>query len=310
MDAVKKEWITFPSSNGSDTVTGYFYKGTAEPRAVIQLSHGMCEYLAFYDEAAEFLVKRGFAVCGNDHLGHGATSGDTRQNGFFAERDGARYVLQDLAAMNALARQRYPEVPGVLLGHSMGSFFARAYAAEYGETLAGLILSGTGGPNPLAGVGRTLAAALTKLHGPRYVSEKLDRLVFGGYNRRIPYPRTQYDWISRDADFIDRYRVDQKCTFRFSVSAFHELFTVVQQVNTEEWARRVPKALPVYFYAGTEDPVGDYGRGVRASYELLRKTGHRDLALRLYRGGRHDMLHERNSEEVRMELLMWLGDRF
>ena len=144
----------------------------------------------------------------------------------------------------------------------------------------------------------------------RYVSEKLDRLVFGGYNRRIPYPRTQYDWISRDADFIDRYRVDQKCTFRFSVSAFHELFTVVQQVNTEEWARRVPKALPVYFYAGTEDPVGDYGRGVRASYELLRKTGHRDLTLRLYRGGRHDMLHERNSEEVRMELLMWLGDRF
>ena len=255
-------------------------------------------------------MRQGFAVCGNDHLGHGATSGESRQDGFFAERDGAQYVLQDLAQMNALARERYPDLPIVLLGHSMGSFFARAYAAQYGETLAGLVLSGTRGANPLAEVARVLAATLTKLHGPRYVSEKLDRMVFGSYNRRIPYPRTQYDWISRDEAFIDRYRADKKCTFRFSVSAFYELFTLVQRVNTLEWAKRVPEKLPIYFYAGDEDPVGDYGRGVRSSYELLRKTGHSDLTLRLYRGGRHDMLHERNSEEVRMELLTWLVERF
>lgn len=310
MDTVKKEWVTFPSSNGSDTVTGYFYGSLVEPRAVVQISHGMCEYLALYDDVAAFLVKRGFAVCGNDHLGHGATSGDTRQNGFFAEKDGAKYVLQDLATMNRLAQQRYPNVPVVLLGHSMGSFFARAYAAQYGETIAGLVLSGTSGPNPLAGVGRTLAKTLMKLYGPRYISKKLNHLVFGGYTRRIPYPRTPHDWISRDVDFIDRYRMDPKCTFYFSVSAFYELFTVLRQVNTEKWAGEVPLALPIYLYSGTEDPVGDYGRGVRISYELLRETGHRDLTLRLYRGGRHDMLHERNQEEVRMELLTWLTDRF
>ena len=160
MPEVKKNAISFKSSNGTDIVAGYYYTCPGmEPRCILQISHGMCEYIGRYDDFAGYMAQKGYVVCGNDHLGHGATSsGPNGTDGYFAEKDGRKFVLQDLHEMNRLAREAYPGRPVILLGHSMGSFFARLYAATYPETISGLVLSGTGGPNPLAGVGLALTS--------------------------------------------------------------------------------------------------------------------------------------------------------
>ena len=307
MPEVKKNAISFKSSNGTDTVAGYYYTCPGmEPRCILQISHGMCEYIGRYDDFAGYMAQKGYVVCGNDHLGHGATSsGPNGTDGYFAEKDGRKFVLQDLHEMNRLAREAYPGLPVILLGHSMGSFFARMYAVLYPETLHALVLSGTGGPNPLAGVGLALTEAIGRVKGRKHRSKFLNNMAFGQYLKRVDSPDTPYDWISRDKEVVARYAQDAKCTFIFTASAFHELMAILRAVNRPQWAQKVDKRLPVALFAGDADPVGDYGRGVESVYRALKDAGVKDVFLKLYPGARHEILNETNRAEVYADILAW-----
>lgn len=297
----------FKSSNGTDIVAGYYYTCPGmEPRCILQISHGMCEYIGRYDDFAGYMAQKGYVVCGNDHLGHGATSsGPNGTDGYFAEKDGRKFVLQDLHEMNRLAREAYPGLPVILLGHSMGSFFARMYAVLYPETLHALVLSGTGGPNPLAGVGLALTEAIGRVKGRKHRSKFLNNMAFGQYLKRVDSPDTPYDWISRDKEVVARYAQDAKCTFIFTASAFHELMAILRAVNRPQWAQKVDKRLPVALFAGDADPVGDYGRGVESVYRALKDAGVKDVFLKLYPGARHEILNETNRAEVYADILAW-----
>lgn len=307
MSEIQKSVIKFDSSNGKDQVVGYYYECPGvTPKCILQISHGMCEYIGRYDDFAGFMARNGYLVCGNDHLGHGATSdGENGMNGYFAEKDGRSYVLQDLHRMNSLICKQFSGLPVILLGHSMGSFFARLYAALYPETIDGLILSGTGGPNPMGKIGMALTSLLAKIKGPRYRSQFINNLAFGQYLKRIEAPRTPYDWITRDTDIVDAYAKDDKCTFVFTVSAFHELMSTLDAVSTAKWAQKVDKQLPVFLVSGDMDPVGDYGKGVRVVYDLLKEAGVKDLTIKLYPGARHEVLNETNRGEVYDDILHW-----
>lgn len=306
MSDLKTESISFKSSNGQDTIVGYFYTMPGvSPKAILQISHGMCEYIGRYREFAEFMAQHGFVVCGNDHLGHGKTSADGGTDGYFGPKDGRYDVLRDLHTMNLLARKRYPDLPLILLGHSMGSFFARWFAAEYSEGMDALIISGTGGPNPLVNVGIRLSSWISSVKGPSFTSKIVNQLAFGAYLKKIPKPRTPYDWISRDEKIVDDYNADPKCTFLFTVSAFHELFCTLKQVSSLQWAQKVRRDLPVWLFSGDMDPVGDYGKGVKKVAQMLRQAGVKDVRLTLYPGGRHEMLNEINRRQVYQDLLAW-----
>lgn len=311
MSACKKDVIKFDSANGKDEVVGYYYTCEGvKPKAVLQISHGMCEFIGRYDAFAAFMAENGYVVCGNDHLGHGATSdGANGVDGYFAEEDGRKYVLQDLHRMNSLASKAFPGLPIILLGHSMGSFFARLYAVTYPESLQGLILTGTGGPNPLGGVGIQLTKLLGKLKGKQYRSPLVQKLAFGAYLKKISAPATPYDWISSDTAIVDAYQKNPKCTFVFTVSAFHELMQLLKTVNEPQWAQRIPQNLPVYIFSGDMDPVGDYGEGVKLVHRMLQDAGVTDLSLRLYENGRHEMLNETNRAEVYKDVLSWCDSR-
>lgn len=307
MSEVQKSVIRFESSHRGDTVAGYYYTvPDVAPRAILQISHGMCEYIERYDDFAGYMARNGYVVCGNDHLGHGATSGGPNgTDGFFAEENGCEYVLRDLNEMNRLAREAYPGVPLVLLGHSMGSFFARGYAVRYPDTLDALVLSGTGGPNPMAGLGVVLTEWIGKLKGKKHRSQFLNNMAFGRYLKRVETPATPYDWISRDAQIVAKYAADAKCTFVFTASAFHDLMTILRAVSSPKWAAGVAKNLPVALFAGDMDPVGDYGKGVEAVYRMLWDAGVEDVSMKLYPGARHEILNETNRAEVYADILQW-----
>lgn len=304
------EMIRYPSSDGRHTVAGYLYTMSgAVPRGVIQLSHGMCEYIGRYRALAEAFAKSGFVVAGNDHLGHGDTAAP-EEYGWFADRNGREYVLKDLKAMNDQLHARYPGLPLVLYGHSMGSFFARWYAEVYPDSISGLVLSGTGGPRALNRAGMVLSGAIAGLRGPRYVSPLMVKLSFGSYNDRIENPVSPQAWLSRDDAAVRSYDADPKCGFEFTANNYHEMLKVLTHVSTKKWAGALPKKLPILLIAGGSDPVGDYGAGVRAVYGLLGDAGIEDLTCQIYEVARHELHNETNRQEVLDYVLAWLDFRW
>ena len=304
MGGYTKETIHFRSSDGKTPVAAFFYSPAGTPKAIIQLCHGMVEYVSRYEPMIDVLCGAGYAVCGNDHLGHGHT-GKKEDWGFFAEKNGADYVLGDLHLMNILGRNEWPGLPLILLGHSMGSFFARWFAEKYPDALDALVISGTGGPGPVIGAGRAMAEALTAVKGPRYVSDFMAKAAMGGYTKGMEDPRSKSVWLSRDPAVWAAYDADPMCTFPFTVSAFRDMLTVLGHVNSPAWFRSLRKDLPVYLYAGAMDPVGNYGKGVTKVYEELVRAGMQNVTIKLYPEGRHEMHNELNREEVFADLIEW-----
>lgn len=297
--------FTLPSTVPGRTLHGFRCVPEGQVRAVLQLSHGMVEYIDRYRPLAEYLADRGILVTGHDHLGHGASIRTKEDYGYFAEPDGNRAVLADLHAVTVLTKELYPNLPYFLLGHSMGSFVARDFLAKYGYKLQGALISGTSGGNSLAGLGIAVAKALIFLTGGKRPSRLLTAMAFGSYNKRFE-KRTRYDWLSRDEAVVDAYIADAYCNFMFTARGYLDLFTVLRRVSQPEWAGCVPKELPVLLFAGEEDPVGDYGQGVKAVYDRLQRAGLRRVELKLYPGGRHEMLNEINRQEVYADVRAFL----
>lgn len=307
MSAFCKEEIFYPSADRKNRIAAYIYTpASGDIRAVIQLSHGMCEYICRYEPAIEALTNAGFAVCGNDHLGHGH-SVPAADYGFIAEKDGYRYVLQDLYHMNQLAHERFPDKKLFLLGHSMGSFYARRFAQEFPSVIDGLIISGTGGPNPALGPGLLLAKAIAKLKGPRYVSGLMISMSTGSYCKGLEQENSPHAWLSRDPAIWAAYGADPMCTFPFTVSAYRDMLTVYQSVSSSEWAGGLRKDMPILLVSGDCDPVGSYGKGVEAVHGLLKTAGISDLTLKLYPGARHELHNETNKSEYLADLTAWIA---
>lgn len=306
--SVTTQQLDYLSSNGSDTVHVLLWEDTSTPpRAVLQIAHGMSEYIDRYAEFAAYLAQRGFVVCGNDHLGHGATASSSEMLGYLSPKDGANYLVEDVHLLHNLLLARYPGLPLFLLGHSMGSFITRAYIAKYGEGLAGYICSGTAGPNPAVAISLLLADLEKRRIGELGRSEFLDSLAFGSYNKRCPEKRTKFDWLTRDTELVDRYVNDPWCGYVFTSAGFRTLFTLLKNVSGSGWADSVPKQLPILMISGDNDPVGNYSKGPKTIHSLLHKAGVVDLSLKLYKDCRHEILNETNRQDVYKDVLDWLS---
>lgn len=306
---MNKEVFIYPSANGRWKISAMIWtpdQGTAI-RGVVQLSHGMCEYTARYEPLAEELCGAGFVFCGGDHLGHGATALLNREKlGYFGPRGSRKFLVEDLELLRREMAKRYPGVPYFLLGHSMGSFIARLYARRFGGNLDGLILSGTAGKNPAAGLGKLLARTMEAAKGPRYISKKVYQMANGSFSKAVPNARTPVDWLSKDPEVCANYLRDPLCAFHFTVSAYYELFSMLEECNSNRWYAGMPKELPIYLLSGEKDPVGAMGDGPREVYRRLLEAGCQQTELKLYPNGRHEMFNETEKEEVKADLLRWL----
>ena len=271
------------------------------PRAVLQMTHGMVEYIGRYEELARFLAGQGIAAVGHDHLGHGGTAATKEDYGYFGRPDGNRLLLDDIFAVTrwAKALPALAGLPWFLLGHSMGSFYARQYLCEHGGELSGAILMGTGWqPRAAALAGRALCHLLAAFKGWHYRSKLVDGMAFGSYNRSFAPARTSKDWLNRDGREVDRYLADERCSFRFTLNGYDSLFTGLARLCDRRLLAQAPKDLPLLFLSGADDPVGSRGKGVERAAQSLRDAGVRRIAVKLYPAARHELLLELNRQEV------------
>lgn len=299
----------FFSSSDNKTTLAYtlYLPQTREPSAVLQVSHGMCEYFDRYRPLAEYFCARGIAVCGHDHLGHGKAAQQSGKLGFFAEKNGFRIVPEDVHRLTACMQQEFPGKPIFLLGHSMGSFIVRNVLSEYGTDYAGAVIMGTSGKNPLARIAIPIATVIQWLKGGTYRSRFLKEAGFSGFNDRFPDDPSENAWITGDKAQRDRYAADPLCSFTFTVSAYLDLYRMLTAVSSEKWARTLPKELPILLISGADDPLGNYGEGIRQVYKWLESAGMRDVSMELVEKGRHEILNDFCRNTVLDSLYAFIG---
>lgn len=307
---MRKEEFFFDSRDGISRLHAVRYlPDSGEVAGVVQIVHGMAEYIERYEEFAAFLTKRGFAVTGEDHLGHGKSVPEGGLYGYFCERDPATVVVRDVHRLKKMTQERFPSVPYVFVGHSMGSFILRNYLCRYGSGISGAVIVGTGMQRKsTVRLARAVAAAQGLFCGGKHVSRLIDKASFGAYNQRVEKPRTPVDWLSRNEENVDRYLADPMCGFVFTVNGFRTLFELISRIQDPENLGKVPKDLPLFLLSGAEDPVGEYGAGVDRAYRSLRDAGVKRIRVKMYDGDRHELLNETDREQVFEDILGWIGE--
>lgn len=306
----KFEDFYFESSTGKNRIRARKCLPDGQPKAVIQIAHGIAEHIERYDDFMAFLADNGFVAVGNDHLGHGKSISSPEEQGIFAPENGWSYVVKDMDKLRSIMRRQYPDLPYIFFGHSMGSFLTRTYLIQNPDKYDAAILSGTGHQGlPLVLAGYTAANLLTKLKGPAADGQALNDMAFGSYTKKIENVRTPFDWLSRDPGTVDQYIADPLCGFVAKVSLYRDMMSGIKFLTAQKNIDRMNKEAPIYFMSGAEDPVGDYGAGVEKAYKAFCHAGLKDVMIRLYPGGRHEMLNEINKKDVYQDILRWLNEK-
>lgn len=279
----------------------------APPRAVLQLSHGIMEHIGRYDNFARYMADRGILVVGNNHLGHGKMAAESGNLGFFADENGWMTVVQDMHQLYQLEHAKYPDLPYFILGHSMGSFLTRTYLTLYPNELRGAILSGTAQtPKAINNLGLIVAAVEKKIVTPKGKSKRLNQLCFGSYPKKFSPAKTKYCWISSDEEIENAYLSDPFCGFIPTASMFSDMLEGIKYITDKKNLIKMQKDLPIYFFSGALDPVGETGKGVKRAYESFLSVGCTDVSIKIYPNGRHEMLNETNRDEVYRDILDWI----
>lgn len=293
---------TFRSSNNISKVQLYIYDecNTDYIKGILQISHGMCEYLDRYKNFIDFMNENGFIVCGHDHIGHGQSVTNDNELGFLSDKDGFDNLVDDLIKVKQILSEKYKGKPIYLLGHSMGSLIARIALSE--NVYDGAIISATADIKFGLGIGMCLSSFISKIRSTKYRSKLLDKLVFRGFNKTYDERRNEFDWLSRDNDITDKYKNDPKCNFIFTVSAFNDLFNLTELANKNSIIEA--NKTPLLFLAGEDDPVGNYSKGVVNVIKKYEQNS--SVCYKIYDGARHEILNEINKEEVYSDILNFI----
>ncbi len=296
------EETKFLSSDGEHNVYAKFMWPDGDIKGVIQICHGMNGYIGKYDKMARYLLSQGYAVCGHTSIGHWDSTNSKDELGFFGEFDGYKYLIYDAEKMTKLAKIRFPDKGVILFGHSMGSFIARCCISKYGDEFIGAIFSGTAGPQPIIDSGIQFANVLIQRKGYRYRSRKLYKVLFDFANRKIKNPTSEMAWVSTRYDG----KKDSKSDFLFTVTGLRDVLNLIKNCNDLKRIELVPKDLPLYFFAGNGDPVGEYGEGVKRAVKLYKKAGVKNIRLDIYNKDRHECFNEFNENEVFDNMMNWI----
>lgn len=277
-----------------------------KPKAILQIVHGIAEFVERYDAFATYMAGLGFVVVAEDHMGHGKSINGEGIQGYF--HGGWMNAVQDTYQLLEMTRAEYPGLPFILFGHSMGSFMARTILCKYPDSgISAAVICGTGWQPTFAMPAMIkLVEAVCRRTGETNPSEKLQGMVFGSYNSRVEHPRTPFDWLSRDNQVVDAYIADPLCGFTASCGLLREMMKGIYYIQQSQNLAAMKKDLPVFFIAGGDDPVGSYGKGIRQAADAFRKAGMADVSIRIYPLCRHEILNEINKEEIFRDVSGWI----
>ena len=308
---IKKDF-TFLSSNQTTNIHAIeCIPENGQYTRVIQLVHGMLEYIERYLPFCEYLTSKGFIVVGHDHLGHGQSVNTPEDLGYFGEPDPNQLLIQDIHSLRNKTMQKYPNLPYFMCGHSMGSYLLREYLYLSSDGLSGAIIMGTGTISGCTSfMGLKFCKILSCCKGQRHRSSFVKKIVFeSGPYKHFNLQDENRSWITSDPEQARLYNDDQKMKFDFTLNGYMGLIEATKISNDSSSAEKINKDLPLLFVSGSNDPVGDNGAGVRKAYDLMVKVGVKDVSIKLFEGDRHEILNEKNREEVFEYIGNWLDEK-
>ncbi|EQK38015.1 prolyl oligopeptidase family protein [[Clostridium] bifermentans ATCC 19299] len=274
---------------------------------IVQISHGMSEEAGRYKRFANYLTDNGYIVYINDHRGHGKSAENINRIGILAQKDGIHCIVKDLNKLTKIIKTENNGLPIFLFSHSMGSFAAQKYIIDYSEDIDGVILSGTNGLHGIeVDLGFLVAKVMSKIQGREKKAYLIDKLAFGGFNKKFKPNKSEFDWLSRDFKEVEKYIENEYCGVVFSNGYFYDLFKLFKEIRNINNLKKINSKLPIYIFAGDKDPVGKFGKGITKLYENYKKLGIENVEFKLYSGGRHEMLNEINKDEVINDTINWI----
>lgn len=301
---MNKKSVSFKSTDGVHILKGNLYLPDSTPKGIFHHVHGMCEHKERYDSFLREICDKGYICVIYDNLGHGETANDESELGYFAKKGGYKYLAEDVFSVSKQLKRNYRDLPYILMGHSMGSFIVRLAAAEHPDICDKLIVMGTAGPNPAFKPALAMTSAIKSFRGEKHFSPFLEGLAFGAYNKRFGED-VSGDWLSKDPEVRRMFNADKFCNFHFTVSGMHDLVKINDVVNSGFFFNNVSKTMPILLISGEDDPVGNYGKGVKAVYKKLKSKG-ANVRMKIYKDNRHELLNDTARDEVIRDILNFI----
>lgn len=302
---IQREERYFLSSEGKRKIKVYIWRAK-NPIGILQFSHGMKEHALRYEEMAEYFVKRGFTVLGNDHLGHGRSTLSKEDTGYFGLPDGNKYLVEDLHTTYSIGKEE-GQLPYFILGHSMGSFLLREFLLEYPKIkLNGVILMGTTEVSvPLLRAGIAYTSFVRKYMGEEYRSPILKTFILN-FDRKINEEYHPYCWISSMKDEVQHFYEDPLTQFDFTANGYHFLLEAMNRMDLRN-KEEINLNIPIFILSGADDPVGEFGKAPMITYKKYIQKGYRDVLLKIYPENRHELLHDKDKKQVLDDLYEWIS---
>lgn len=283
---------------------GIVYEPDDQPKGIVQIVHGMCEYKNYYEHMMKFFASKGYIAAGHDHRGHGESVRQEEDLGWFGDESG-KAIVEDCVKVTRYLRTQYPNLPLILFGHSMGSMVVRCYLREHDELIDKLIVCGSPSYNPLTPEAFALHKTITVCKGERYRSKLLDRLSIGRGADKLKKEKGG-SWLTRDEEVVAKKDVDPWCGFVFTCNGFENLLNLMKYTYQKKGYQVKNPSLPIHFVAGSDDiMIVDELKWLKA-IEFLRDVGYERVSGKLYEGMRHEIHNEIGKEEVFEDLLQFI----
>lgn len=293
---MKTEHITFQSAQDGLRLDGLLIAADT-PKAVLQIAHGMCEHKERYTAFMEYMAERGFACVIHDHRGHGKSVKKEADLGYFYE-NGAMALVEDIHQVMTETKKRFPGIPYILMGHSMGSLGVRCFIKKYDSEIDALIVCGSPSKNEMADVGIGLVHLLQKIKGADAHSSCMDKMVMGGFEKPFASEGVKNAWLTTDKAVVEAYNADPYCSYSFTLNGYEALLKLMKNTYDATGWRMAQKNLPIHFFAGASDPCIGNQKKFEQAVSFLKERGYTNVQAKLYDGMRHEILNEKQKAVV------------